>query len=79
MTRSHGRREKYLSTSELQELAQEILGHAVSAERAEAYRVRLPTMARVVRILRKWEPRLRETEPAAVYRALEDDNENIRD
>jgi hypothetical protein len=79
MTRSHGRREKHLSTSELQALAQEILGHTVSAERAEAYRARLPTMARIVRVLRKWEPRLREVEPAAIYCALANGNENIRD
>jgi hypothetical protein len=71
----HGK--QHLSTSELQQLAREVLGHDVSAAQAEAYRARLPTMARVVRTLRKWEPQLREVEPAAVYRALT--NEHVRD
>ncbi len=79
MTRSPGRSKQHLSTSELQQLAREILGHDVSAEQAEAYRARLPTMARVVRTLRKWEPQLREVEPAAVYRVLANGNEHVRD
>lgn len=75
MTRSRDR----LSTRELQELAREILGHAVSAEQAEAYRTRLPTMARVVRTLRKWELELREVEPAAVYSVSAVGNDNVGD
>jgi hypothetical protein len=75
MTRSHG----HLSTRELQELAREILGHDVSAEQAEAYRTRLPTMARVVRTLRKWEPELRGVEPAAVYSVSVNGNDNVGD
>lgn len=79
MARSHRRGKKDLSTSELQQLAREILGHEVSAEQAEAYRARLPTMARVVRVLRTWEPQLREVEPAAVYSVLVSGNGNVPD
>lgn len=79
MARSHRRGKQDLSTSELQQLAREILGHDVSAEQAEAYRVRLPTMARVARILREWEPQLREVEPAAVYSVLASGHEDVAD
>ena len=65
-----------LTTRELQQLAREILGHDVSPEQAEAYRARLPRMARVARILREWEPRLREVEPAAVYAVSATDDED---
>ena len=79
MTRSPGRTKADLSTHELRQLAREVLGHDVSAAQAEAYRARLPTMARVVRILRKWEPQLREVEPAAIYRVLANGDENVPD
>lgn len=79
MARSPGRSKRDLSTGELQQLAREVLGHDVSAEQAEAYRARLPTMARVARTLRKWEPQLREVEPAAIYCVLANDDENVRD
>ena len=77
MARSSGCSKPDLSTSELQQLAREMLGHDVSAEQAEAYRARLPTMARVTRSLRKWEPQLREVEPAAIYRVLASGDENV--
>ena len=76
MARSDSRDRQHLSTGELQQLAREVLGHDVSVDQAEAYRARLPTMARVVRTLRKWEPELREVEPAAIYYVLVDGNEN---
>ena len=77
MARSLGRGKQRLSTSELQQLAREILGHDIGAEQAEAYRERLPTMARVVRTLRKCEPQLREIEPAAVYCVSVNGSENV--
>lgn len=79
MARSPDRSKPDLSTSELQQLAREVLGHDVSAEQAEAYRARLPTMARVVRTLRKWEPQLREVEPAAIFCVLANGGENVRE
>ncbi len=79
MARSYRRGKQDLSTSDLQQPAREILGHEVSAEQAETYRARLPGMARVVRILRDWEPRLREVEPAAVYSVLLNGNEDVSD
>jgi hypothetical protein len=54
------------STAELQKLAREAFGRELSAAQAEAYRVRLPTMAKNVARLRQWERQLGELAPAQV-------------
>jgi hypothetical protein len=54
------------STAELQQLAREAFGRELSEADAEAYRVRLPTMAKNVAVLRQWERRLGDTAPAQV-------------
>jgi hypothetical protein len=54
------------STAELQKLAREAFGRELSAAQAEAYRVRLPTMANNVARLRQWERQLGELAPAQV-------------
>jgi hypothetical protein len=54
------------STAELQQLAREAFGRELSAAQAEAYRVRLPTMAKNVARLRQWERQLGELAPAQV-------------
>ncbi|MDA2926027.1 hypothetical protein MYX78_02145 [Acidobacteria bacterium AH-259-G07] len=56
------------SIAELQQMARDIFGRELTAAQAEAYRGRLPTMARAVYLLQDWEERLRESEPAAVHR-----------
>jgi hypothetical protein len=53
--------------AELQQMARDTFGRELSAEQAEAYQGRLPTMVQAVRILQAWESRLRDTEPAAVH------------
>jgi hypothetical protein len=54
------------STAELQKLAREAFGRELSAAQAEAYRVRLPTMAKNVARLRQWERQLGDSAPAQV-------------
>jgi hypothetical protein len=54
------------STAELQQLAREAFGRELSAAQAEAYRVRLPTMAKNVARLRQWERQLGDSAPAQV-------------
>jgi hypothetical protein len=54
------------STAELQRIAREAFGRELSADQAEAYRVRLPTMARNVARLREFERQLGDTAPAQV-------------
>ena len=56
------------STAELQQLARDTFGREFSPAQAEAYRSRLPFMARAVHILQDWESRLHDSEPAAVHR-----------
>ena len=56
------------TTAELQQLARDTFGRALSPAQAEAYRGRLPFMAQAVHILQDWEARLRNSEPAAVHR-----------
>jgi uncharacterized protein YfaA (DUF2138 family) len=63
------------SIAELQQMARAAFGRELTAAEAEAYRGRLPTMARNVRRLREWEPRLRAAEPAQVQRVLEDERD----
>ncbi|MGH6918957.1 MAG: hypothetical protein ACREJ0_14790 [Geminicoccaceae bacterium] len=59
------------SVVELQEMARAIFGRELSDTQAEAYRGRLPTMARIVRRLRELEPRLRDAHPAQAMRVPE--------
>lgn len=54
------------SIEELRRIARESFGRELADEQLEAYRGRLPTMARNVEVLRRWEERLREVEPALV-------------
>jgi hypothetical protein len=49
-------------------MAREAFGRELSDAQAEAYRGRLPTMARNVDLLRAWERRLGATDPATVQR-----------
>ncbi len=56
------------STAELRRLARETFGRELSDAQLEAYRGRLPTMARNIVVLQSWEERLREVEPALVQR-----------
>jgi hypothetical protein len=56
---------------ELQEMARTTFGREVSEAQAEAYRGRLPTMARIVRRVRELEPRLRDAHPTQIMRVLE--------
>jgi uncharacterized protein YfaA (DUF2138 family) len=64
------------STAELQQIARDAFGRELSAAEAEAYRARLPTMARNLARLRAWERQLGETPPAQVQITLADsDNE----
>jgi hypothetical protein len=59
------------SVAELQDMARVVFGHEISEAQAEAYRGRLPTMVRIVRRVRDFEPRLRDTHPAQVMRLPE--------
>ena len=60
------------STAELQQIAREAFGRELSEAEAEAYRARLPTMAKNVARLRAWERQLGEIPPAQVQIALAD-------
>jgi hypothetical protein len=60
------------TTAELQRMALEAFGRELSEAQAEAYRPRLPTMARNVARLRAWEGKLGDTAPAQVQITLED-------
>jgi hypothetical protein len=53
---------------DLKRMAREVFGRELSETQAEAYRGRLPTMARNVRLLRDWERRLGTLDPAQVQR-----------
>jgi hypothetical protein len=53
---------------DLKRMARETFGRELSDAQAEAYRGRLPTMAKNVRLLRDWERRLGTTDPALVQR-----------
>ena len=56
------------SLDELKRMARETFRRELSDAQAEAYRGRLPTMARNVRLLRDWERRLGRVDPALVQR-----------
>lgn len=56
------------SVAEIQRIARETFGRELSEAQAEAYRGRLPTMARIVERVRKLEPQLRDAHPAQVMR-----------
>jgi hypothetical protein len=60
------------STAELQQMARDTFGRELSAAEAEAYRVRLPTMARNIERLRAFARELRDTAPAQVQVTLAD-------
>jgi hypothetical protein len=53
---------------DLKRMAREVFGRELSETQAEAYRGRLPTMARNARLLRDWERRLGTLDPAQVQR-----------
>jgi hypothetical protein len=55
------------TTAELRQMAREAFGRDLGAAEAEALRLRLPTMARLARLLREQARRLGETEPAAIH------------
>jgi hypothetical protein len=59
------------TVAELQEMARTTFGREVSEAQAEAYRGRLPTMARIVRRVRELEPRLRDAHPTQIMRVPE--------
>jgi hypothetical protein len=59
------------SVAELQEMARTVFGRELSEAQAEAYRSRLPTMARIVQRVRALEPRLRDAHPAQIMRVPE--------
>lgn len=59
------------SVAELQEMARTLFGRELSEAQAEAYRGRLPTMARIVQRLREVEPRLRDAHPTQIMRVPE--------
>jgi hypothetical protein len=54
------------TTDELRRLAREYFRRELSEAQAEAYRPRLPTMARNVQLLGEWTRRLQAVEPALV-------------
>jgi hypothetical protein len=56
------------SLDDLKRMAREAFGRELSEAQAGAYRGRLPTMARNVRLLRDWERRLDILDPALVQR-----------
>ena len=56
------------SLDELRRMARESFGRELSEAQADAYRGRLPTMARNARLLRDWERRLGTLDPAQVQR-----------
>jgi len=57
-----------LSVAEIQQIARETFGRELSEAQAEAYRGRLPTMARIVERVRQLEPRLRDAHPTQIMR-----------
>jgi hypothetical protein len=57
-----------LSVAEIQRIARESFGRDLSEAQAEAYRGRLPTMARIIERVRQLEPQLRDAHPAQVMR-----------
>jgi hypothetical protein len=59
------------TVAELQEMARTTFGREVTEAQAEAYRGRLPTMARIVRRVRELEPRLRDAHPTQIMRVAE--------
>ena len=59
------------TVAELQEMARSVFGRELSEAQAEAYRGRLPTMARIVQRVRAFEPRLRDAHPAQAMRLPE--------
>jgi hypothetical protein len=59
------------TVAELQQMAREVFGRELSEAQAEAYRGRLPTMARIVQRVRALEPRLREAHTLQVMRVPE--------
>jgi hypothetical protein len=58
------------SVDELKRMARATFGRELSDAQVEAYRGRLPTMARNVARIREWAPRLRHAEPALVQRVV---------
>jgi hypothetical protein len=56
------------SLDDLKRMAREAFGRELSEAQAEAYRGRLPTMARNVRLLCDWDRRLGTLDPALVQR-----------
>ena len=56
------------SLDDLKAMARETFGRELGEAQAEAYRGRLPTMARNVRLLRDWERRLGAIDPALIQR-----------
>jgi hypothetical protein len=56
------------SLDDLKRIARETFGRELSDAQAEAYRGRLPTTAKNVRLLRDWERRLGTIDPALVQR-----------
>ena len=56
------------SLDDLKRMARESFGRELSDAQAEAYRGRLPTMVRNVRLLRDWERRLDAIDPSQVQR-----------
>jgi hypothetical protein len=59
------------TVAELQEMARRFFGRELSEAQAEAYRGRLPTMARIVQRVRALEPRLRDAHPLQIARLPE--------
>jgi hypothetical protein len=62
------------SPDDLKRMAREAFGRELSDAQAEAYRGRLPTMAKNVRLLRDRERRLGTIDPALVQRLGGDDD-----
>jgi hypothetical protein len=56
------------SLDDLKRVTRESFGRELSETQADAYRGRLPTMARNARLLRDWERRLGTLDPAQVQR-----------
>jgi hypothetical protein len=56
------------SIAEIQQIARETFGRELTPDQAEAYRGRLPTMARIVERVRQLEPRLRDAHPTQIMR-----------
>jgi hypothetical protein len=59
------------TVAELQEMARTVFGRELSEAQAEAYRGRLPTMARIVQRVRALEPRLHDARPLQIARLPE--------